>query len=69
MSATVVNLVRSGFYLDSVALMRLSSVLSEREGVGEVVLMIGTETNKGIMRAAGVRALRIVSSSSSRTKG
>jgi FdrA protein len=54
MSATVVNLVRPGFYLDSVALMRLSSALSEREGVGEVVLMIGTETNKGIMHAAGV---------------
>jgi FdrA protein len=48
------NLIRSGFYLDSVALMRTSSALKQQSGVDEAVLMIGTEPNKQILREAGV---------------
>jgi succinyl-CoA synthetase alpha subunit len=54
MSEHVINEVRRGFYLDSVALMRLSARLRERPGVVEAVLMIGTESNRGIMDAAGL---------------
>ena len=54
MSQHVINQVRRGFYLDSVALMRLSARLCERPGVVEAVLMIGTESNRGIMDAAGL---------------
>ena len=48
------NLIRSGFYLDSVALMRMSSELKHMSGVHEAVLMIGTEPNKQILREAQV---------------
>ena len=48
------NLVRAGFYLDSVALMRTSAVLKQRPGIDEAVLMIGTDTNKQILRDARV---------------
>jgi len=54
MSDTVVNEVRRGFYLDSVALMRLSRTLSEREGVCEAALMMGTPANKQLMADAGL---------------
>lgn len=54
MSVQTVNAVRSGFYLDSVALMRMSVELRSVEGVDEAVLMIGTETNKTIMRDASL---------------
>ena len=50
----LVNKVRDGFYLDSVALMRLSSRLAEMPGVAEAVLMIGTPNNKRIMAEAGL---------------
>jgi succinyl-CoA synthetase alpha subunit len=62
MSDTVINDVRRGFYLDSVALMRLSRTISEREGVSEAALMMGTPANKrlmadaGLLQAAGVEA-------------
>ena len=50
----VVNVVRAGFYLDSVALMRMSQEIGALEGVEEAVLMIGTDANKSIMDRAGV---------------
>ncbi len=45
MSATIVNEVRSGFYLDSVALMRLSREIAGLPGVVEAALMMGTPAN------------------------
>ncbi len=51
MSATV-NKVRRGFYLDSVALMRLSRTLAGLAGVEEAALMMGTPANKQIMADA-----------------
>ena len=56
MNAVVVNEVRSGFYLDSIALMQLSAELSELPGVGDAVAMIGTPSNREIMRKAGLLA-------------
>ena len=50
------NRVRRGFYLDSVALMRVSASLSEREGVEEAALMIGTPSNLAILDEAGLLA-------------
>ena len=54
MTDTVINEVRRGFYLDSVALMRLSRAVSEREGVSEAALMMGTPANKQLMADAGL---------------
>ena len=55
MSGSVVaNRVRRGFYLDSVALMRLSVSLSDREGVESASLMIGTPSNLEILDGAGL---------------
>ena len=48
----VANRVRRGFYLDSVALMRLSASLSDREGVESASLMIGTPSNLDILDEA-----------------
>jgi len=56
MSGVVVNIVRHGFYLDSVALMRYSREISVMEGVEEVALMMGTPSNREIMAEAGVLA-------------
>ena len=56
MSAPVVNLVRRGFYLDSVALMRLSRSVAAMDGVEEAALMMGTPANQGIMADAGLLA-------------
>jgi len=54
-SAThVANRVRPNFYLDSVALMRLSKEVSAGPGVETAALMIGSETNKTLMREAGL---------------
>ena len=52
MSATVLNHVRKGFYLDSVALMRLSRTLADMDGVEEAALMMGTPANMAIMADA-----------------
>ena len=41
----IINRVRRAFYLDSVALMRLSRELSTRPGVEEAALMVGTPSN------------------------
>ena len=54
MSAAILNEVRKGFYLDSVALMRLSQTLADLEGVEEAALMMGTPANRRIMADAGL---------------
>jgi len=54
MSAFVLNEVRKGFYLDSVALMRLSREITAAPGVIEAALMMGTPSNQAIMRNAGL---------------
>ncbi len=52
----IANQVRKGFYLDSVALMRIQRALTALPGVEEAGLMIGTPANKQIMRDARVLA-------------
>jgi FdrA protein len=52
----VLNRVERGRYLDSVALMRLSRRLSAQPGVEEASLMIGSPSNKALLRAAGLLA-------------
>ena len=54
MSGLVLNEVRKSFYLDSVALMRMSRDLMGLEGVEEAAIMMGTETNQQIMADAGL---------------
>ena len=48
------NETRKGFYLDSVALMRISRAIAALPGVEEAGLMIGTPANKEILREAGL---------------
>ena len=55
-NTVVVNEVRRGFYLDSVALMRISGDLAALPGVEDAVAMIGTPANLEIMREAGLLA-------------
>ena len=55
-STTTLNEVRPGFYLDSVALMRLSREIAGLPGVVEAALMMGTPANKQIMADAGLLA-------------
>jgi FdrA protein len=52
--SAVLNAVRRGFYLDSVALMRLSRLIAGMPGVREAALMMGTPANRTIMREAGI---------------
>ncbi len=54
MTGVVINEVRRGFYLDSVALMRFSRRLAGMEGVEEAALMMGTPSNRRIMSDAGL---------------
>jgi FdrA protein len=54
MSEVVFNAVRKGFYLDSVALMRLSREITGLDGVVEAALMMATPANLAIMRDAGL---------------
>lgn len=54
MSGFVLNDVRKGFYLDSVALMRLSREITAAPGVIEAALMMGTPSNQAIMKNAGL---------------
>jgi len=56
MSAVVINTVKKGFFLDSVALMRFSREISRLDGVEEAALMMGTPSNKEIMNDAGILA-------------
>lgn len=50
----IVNRVRRGLYLDSLALMRVSQSLSGLTGVDTVSLMIGTPANRQILEEAGM---------------
>jgi len=52
--SVVVNEVRAGTYLDSVALMRMAQTLARLPGIEEAGLMIGTPANRDILREAGV---------------
>lgn len=52
--SVVVNEIRRGLYLDSVALMRLSRTIAAMPDVEEAGLMMGTPANKEIMRDARV---------------
>jgi FdrA protein len=54
MSRSVRNAVRRGFYLDSVALMRLSREIACLAGVTEAALMMATPANKAILAEAGL---------------
>lgn len=56
MTVTVLNEVRKGFYLDSVALMRMSRTIATGEGVEEAAMMMGTPSNREIMADAGLLA-------------
>ncbi|WP_046868475.1 acyl-CoA synthetase FdrA [Microvirga massiliensis] len=56
MSEFVLNEIRKGFYLDSVALMRLSRAIAERPGITEAALMMGTPSNRQILADAGLLA-------------
>jgi FdrA protein len=52
----VLNRVERQSYRDSVALMRISRALAGRPGIEEAALMIGTPSNKALMRGAGLLA-------------
>ena len=52
----VVNRVERGRYLDSVALMRVSRRLETLPGVESAALMIGSPSNKDLLRGAGLLA-------------
>jgi FdrA protein len=52
----VLNRVERGRYLDSVALMRLSRQLSALPGIEGAALMIGSPSNKALLREAGLLA-------------
>jgi FdrA protein len=56
MTAVVLNSVRRGSYLDSVALMRLSRDVAAMPGVEEAALMMGTPANKRVLAEAGLLA-------------
>lgn len=51
---SLVNQIRRAFYRDSVALMRISRSISALPGVETAALMIGSATNKKLMRDAGL---------------
>jgi FdrA protein len=52
----LLNRVERGRYLDSVALMRVSRKLEARPGVEAAALMIGSPSNKALLREAGLLA-------------
>lgn len=54
MNNIVVNTVKKGFFLDSVALMRFSREIAQLEGIEEAALMMGTPSNREIMKDAGI---------------
>jgi FdrA protein len=53
-SSVVLTRVVRGRYLDSVSLMRISRKLSAQAGVTEAAVMIGSDTNKRLMRDSGL---------------
>ena len=54
MPSAIVNRVERGRYLDSVALMQLSRRLVSLPGIEDAALMIGTPSNKALLRDAGL---------------
>ncbi len=54
MRSVIINEVRSGFYLDSVALMRYSRTIASMDGVEEAALMMASPSNRQIMSDAGL---------------
>jgi FdrA protein len=52
----ILNRVEKGFYLDSVALMRISRTVCALPGVEMAALMIGSPSNKALMRDAQLLA-------------
>src|SRR5262245_31227663 len=52
----VLNHVRRGLYLDSVALMRLSRTIAALPGISAAALMIGTPSNRHVLEEAGLLA-------------
>jgi FdrA protein len=54
MRVNVRNAVRRGFYLDSVALMRLSREIAALSGVEDAALMMATPANRAILAEAGL---------------
>ena len=54
MGSVTLNEVRRGFYLDSVALMRVARTVAGLSGVEEAALMMATPANRELMRDAGV---------------
>ncbi len=51
---SVLNRVERGRYLDSVAAMRLARRLASAPGIEDAAVMIGTPSNKALMREAGL---------------
>jgi FdrA protein len=54
--SAVLNSVRRGYYADSVALMRVSRGVAALPGVEAASLMIGTPSNKALLRDSGLLA-------------
>jgi len=54
MTGTIINRVRSGFYMDSVALMRFSRTVAGLDGIEDAALMMGTPANRDILENAGL---------------
>ena len=54
MSGYLLIEIRKGFYLDSVALMRLSREIAAMDGITEAALMMGSPSNIAILRDAGL---------------
>ncbi len=54
--SVVVNEIRRGTYLDSIALMRMSRAMTVMPGVEEAAMMMGTPANHRIMADAGILA-------------
>ncbi len=50
----ILNRVRRDFYADSVALMRIAREISGARGVAEAALLIGTPSNKAMLKRSGL---------------
>jgi FdrA protein len=50
----IFNKVKPGFYADSVALMRIARELESAPGVTRASLMIGTPSNRALLRESGL---------------
>lgn len=54
MNTVILNEVRRGFYLDSVALMRFSRAIATMDGIEEAALMMASPSNRQIMADANL---------------